>query len=177
MLFDIDFDVASGNAKAVTTPPDTYHEIQRFIYNEARLLDERKWDDWLALWTEDGMYWIPQQPGQASPYDHISLCWDNKMLRELRMRTLTNARNWAQQPITHTSRVVGSVMIDGTDSEGYLVVRSAFHLTEWRKGDARQLAGSYIHKLASTDDGWRIRLKQVNLVNCNDTHGAIQVYI
>lgn len=177
MLFDTDFDVNSDNVKTVTTPSETYNQVQQFLYHEARLLDERKWDEWLALWTEDGMYWIPQKHGQENPYDHISLCWDNKMLRETRMRTLNSPRNWAQQPITHTSRVVGSVMIDGTDSEGYLVVRSAFHLTEWRKGDQRHLAGSYIHKLASTDDGWRIRLKQVNLVNCEATLGSIQVYI
>lgn len=177
MLFDIDFDVSTENAKPLTIPAETWHQVQQFIYQEARLLDERRWQDWLDLWTDEGMYWIPQEHGQASPFDHISLCWDNKMLRELRMRTLENQRNWAQQPITHTSRVLGNVMIDGTDADGFLIVRSAFQLTEWRKDQARQMAGSYIHKLAATGDSWKIHLKQVNLVNCSDVHSAIQVYI
>jgi len=177
MLFDIDFDVATDSVKPVNTPMETWHQVQQFIFHEARLLDERRWQEWLDLWTDDGMYWIPQEHGQTSPYDHISLCWENKILREMRIRTLTNERNWAQQPVTHSSRVIGNVMIDGTDSEGYLVVRSAFHLTESRKDETRYVAGSYIHKLASTDGGWRIRLKQVNLVNCDGTHKSIQAHI
>src|SRR5690606_688641 len=90
MLFDIDFDVSTDQKKAIAVPLETYHRVQQFIYNEARLLDERQWRSWLDLWTEDGMYWIPQQHNQPSPYDHISLCWDNGMLRELRIRTLQN---------------------------------------------------------------------------------------
>ncbi|HLU19752.1 MAG TPA: aromatic-ring-hydroxylating dioxygenase subunit beta [Pusillimonas sp.] len=177
MLFDIDLDVSAVPAKDVTVPLETYHRIQQFIYHEARLLDERQWQAWLDLWTDDGMYWIPQQHDQNSPFDHISLCWDNGMLRELRLRTLDHPRNWAQQPITHATRVVGNVMVDGTDPDGCLIVRSAFHMTEWRKDQPRHMAGSYIHKLVTHEDSWRIRLKQVNLVNCDAVHSAIQVYI
>ncbi|HUH87415.1 MAG TPA: aromatic-ring-hydroxylating dioxygenase subunit beta [Pusillimonas sp.] len=177
MLFDIDFDVSTTKSKDVTVPLETYHGVQQFIYREARLLDERQWQPWLDLWTDDGMYWIPQQQGQTSPYDHISLCWENAMLRELRLRTLDNPRNWAQQPKTHATRVVGNVMIDGADGDGCLIVRSAFHMTEWRKDTLRHMAGNYIHKLVAHEDSWRIRLKQVNLVNCDAVHGAIQVYL
>lgn len=176
MLFDIDFDVSTDSKTDITVPLETYHRIQQFIYHEARLLDERQWQPWLDLWADDGMYWIPQQHGQPSPYDHISLCWENHMLRELRLRTLENPRNWAQQPITRSSRVVSNIMIDGTDADGCLIVRSAFHMTEWRKDDLRHMAGSYIHKLITHEEGWRIRLKQVNLVNCDAVQGAIQVY-
>jgi len=68
-------------------------------------------------------------------------------------------------------------MVDGTDADGCLVVRSAFHMTEWRRGDPRHLAGSYVHKLVAAGDSWLIRLKQVNLVNCSDVHSAIQVFL
>ena len=30
-----------------------------FIAREAALLDEGQFDDWLALFTEDGHYWVP----------------------------------------------------------------------------------------------------------------------
>lgn len=177
MLFDLDFDVAVENLQTVAVPLETYHRIQQFIYHEARLLDERRWDDWLALWTEEGMYWIPQAHDQASPYDHISLCWDNKMLRELRMRTLEDPRNWAQQPVTRSSRVIGNVTIEGADADGFLVVRSVFHMMDWRKSEPRHMAGSYIHKLATVGDSWQIRMKKVNLINRDDAHSSIQVYI
>lgn len=35
------------------------HEVEQFLYHEARLLDERKFDDWLALLTDDVHYWMP----------------------------------------------------------------------------------------------------------------------
>ena len=35
------------------------HEVEQFLYHEARLLDERKFDDWLALLTDDIHYWMP----------------------------------------------------------------------------------------------------------------------
>ncbi|MGG2041228.1 aromatic-ring-hydroxylating dioxygenase subunit beta [Burkholderia gladioli] len=49
--------------------------MEQFLYREARLLDTRAFDAWLELWTPDGMYWLPHEPGQASPHDHISLFW------------------------------------------------------------------------------------------------------
>ena len=43
------------------------HELEAFVLREARLLDERRFADWLALFAEDGVYWVPTLPGQASP--------------------------------------------------------------------------------------------------------------
>ena len=157
MLFDLDFDVSIDNLRAVDATLDTYHRLQQFLYREARLLDERRWAEWLACWTEDGMYWIPREHGQVSPYDHISLAWEDKMLREVRVRRLENVRNWSQQPVTRSTRTIGNVSIEGVDPAGNLVVRSVFQMTEWRKTRPRQLAGCNIHKLAAEGDSWRIR--------------------
>ncbi|HBP77531.1 MAG TPA: benzoate 1,2-dioxygenase small subunit, partial [Halomonas sp.] len=37
----------------------SYHDIQAFLYREARLLDDREWDDWLALYHKDALFWMP----------------------------------------------------------------------------------------------------------------------
>ncbi len=178
MLFDIDFDVSVDQVTPVNLSLEAIREVEQFIYHEARLLDERRWQEWLDLWTEEGMYWIPHSYDQDSPYEHISLCWENKLLRELRIRRLENHRNWSQQPITQSGRVLGNLMIDGTDPEGYLVVRSSFHAMEWRGKDPVYRVGSLIHKLqAQEGGGWKLRMKQVNLVDRDAVHGAIQVYI
>ena len=73
MLLDLEFDVSTANLAPADVPAEAYHRIAQFLYREARLLDERRYDDWQSLWTDDGMYWMPREPGQASPYDHISL--------------------------------------------------------------------------------------------------------
>lgn len=177
MLFDIEFDVSVDDLQPVSLTAERKEALNQFLYFEARLLDERRWDEWLALWTDDGMYWVPQSFEQTSPYDHISLFWENKMLRELRMRRLENARNWSQQPPTQASRLLGNISIEGQDQQGYLVVRANFQSVESRAGQQRVLAGSYIYKLASTADSWKLYLKQVNLINREDVHSNLEVHV
>ncbi|WP_459616838.1 aromatic-ring-hydroxylating dioxygenase subunit beta [Bordetella sp. 2513F-2] len=177
MLLELDFDVSTDKLQPADVPAETWHGVAQFLYREARLLDERRHAEWLALWTDDGMYWMPHHPGQSSPYDHVSLFWEDRMLREVRIRRLEHPRNWSQQPPTRSARLVGGVSIEGLDRAGNLVVHSAFQLTEWRKGRARQLAGRYTHKLAAEGAGWRIRMKRVDLVNSEDAHEALESYV
>lgn len=177
MLFDIDFDVSVDNVTPIDLSLEQQEKIKQFIYAEARLLDERQWEQWLALWTEDGMYWVPHSFDQQGPYDHISLFWENKMLRELRMKRLENARNWSQQPPTRSSRLISNVTVAGTDEQGYLVVQANFQVLEWRKAEQRLLGGSYIYKLKAHQDSWQLYLKQVNLVNREDVHSSLEIHL
>ena len=100
-----DFDVATDNLKPADVPAEAYHRIAQFLYREARLLDEHAAADWHALWTEDGMYWMPRVPGQKSPYDHVSLFWEDRMLRDVRIRWSihANCRNSRRR----SARLVG----------------------------------------------------------------------
>src|ERR1700733_3800503 len=43
----------------IEVSPDTQHEIEQFLFFEARLLDEWRWRDWYNLLTEDIHYWMP----------------------------------------------------------------------------------------------------------------------
>jgi ethylbenzene dioxygenase beta subunit len=177
MLFDRSFDLSTSAVTPVQVTGALQIEIEQFMYREARLLDTRDFDGWLTLWAPGGMYWIPREPDQANPYDYISLFWEDDTLREVRVRRLTNARNWSQQPVTRTARVVGNVMIDGMDAVGRLIVHSTFHLTEWRK-EQRQLAGRITYKLESDGTGGRrIFLKRVDLVNCGDVFGNLEIFV
>ena len=53
-------------------PPDI-KSIEQFLYHEARLLDEQRWEEWNALYPEDAEYWVPATPGQPDPHNHVSL--------------------------------------------------------------------------------------------------------
>jgi hypothetical protein len=44
---------------------------ERFLLHEARLLDEARFDDWLALFTPDAWYWVPSAPDQDNPHDTV----------------------------------------------------------------------------------------------------------
>lgn len=176
-LLDRTFDISTTPVSGVELTPEAQRRVEQFLFHEARLLDERRFDDWLALWTPEGRYWVPRFHEQANPFEQISLFWEDKMLREVRVRRITNPRNWSQQPPTRSAHVIGNISVEGVDAAGRLIVRSSFQLTEWRH-EQRQLAGSMFHKLEATGEGsWKIALKRVNLVNCESVFGNLEVFI
>ncbi|GAB7528237.1 aromatic-ring-hydroxylating dioxygenase subunit beta [Pseudomonas sp. 3A(2025)] len=177
MLLDRTFDVSTHDLTPAQVPAETLRQLEHFLYQEARLLDERRFWEWDQLFTDSGMYWVPQKHGQVDPFDHISLFWENRMLREVRIRRVENVRNWSQQPVTRTAHLVGNVMVEGLDRQGLLVVSATFQVSEWRL-DQRQLAGRYTYKLATQDNGeWKIQLKRVDLINCNDVFANLEVFV
>ena len=176
-LLDRTFDVSIMPVAGAELPAETERAVEKFLFKEARLLDDRRLADWLALWDDDGRYWVPRFNNQADPFEQISLFWEDRMLRETRVLRVEDPRNWSQQPKTRASHLIGNVTIEGIDQAGHLIVRSSLHYTEWR-GEQRHLAGTVHHKLVATDDGsWRIRLKRVDLVNCDSVFGNLEVFI
>src|SRR6476660_3650712 len=85
------------------------NRCERFLQHEARLLDEGKFDDWLALFTPDGCYWVPSEPDQENPHDMVSLIYDDRRLLETRVRRLASPRIYSQEPRSRTSRIVSNV--------------------------------------------------------------------
>jgi len=142
------------------------HRCQLFLEHEARLLDEAKFDDWLALFTADAWYWVPSEPGQANPHDTVSLIYDDRRLLETRIRRLASPRMYSQEPRSRTSRLVGQVTVE--DAEGRAAtVRSKFLMIEYRREQQRLFAGTAWHRLVQIDGAIRIAWKRVDLVNCD----------
>lgn len=176
-LLDRTFDVSITPTATVQLPHDTLRALESYLFQEARLLDDWRLDEWLALWDEDGRYWIPRFEAQADPFESISLFWEDKMLRETRVRRINNPRNWSQQPRTRSSHLVGNITVEGVDAEGHLIVRSNVVFTEFRS-EQRPLAGTVHHKLRAVEGGgWRIRMKRIDLVNCESVFGNLEVFI
>lgn len=153
--------------------------VEAFLHREAHLLDEARFDEWNELFTADGMYWMPLTFDQPDPVHHASLFYENAMMREVRIRRLREQHAWSQQPRTHTSRVVGNVLVESSSEPGApLIVRSTFHLMEWRKGrDLRLLGGSYHHRLEESGDGWRIKLKRVELISRDGVQDPLEIFV
>jgi len=176
-LLDRTFDVGTTPVASVSPTLEQLRDIEQYVFHEARLLDERRFDEWLALWAADGRYWVPRHHGQRDPFEQISLFWEDGMLRETRVRRITNDRNWSQQPPTRTVHVVSNVQVDGLDAEGRLIVSSAVQISEYRL-EPRQLGARVVHKLEAQPDGqWRIHLKRTNLVNVDAVFTNLEVFL
>ena len=149
-------------------------EIESFLIAEARLLDERRWDDWLALFTEDGWYWVPLEEGQANPREVVSLIYDDRRLLETRVRRLAEAALHAQTPVSRSSRIVANVTVEAEDGDE-VTVRAKFEMVESRRDVRRVFAGTTWHRLLRAGDDFRIRWKRVDLVDCDAVHDGISV--
>jgi 3-phenylpropionate/cinnamic acid dioxygenase small subunit len=145
-------------------------ELQAFVLQEARLLDERRFADWLELFAEDGVYWVPTRPDQRSPQEALSLFYEPRALLAMRVARLERPEMHVQAPPSRTLHHVSGIELIG-DFE----VRSSLVVAEWRAGDTRWFAGRVTHSLRRDSRGLRIVLKRVDLIDSEAPHRAIAV--
>ena len=141
-------------------------ECESFLVHEARLLDEARFDEWLALFTDQAHSWVPSEPKQQSPLDTVSLMYDDRRLLETRVRRLSSPRIYSQEPRSRTSRIVTNVTEEGANG-GETLVRSKFTIVEYRREEQRLFAGTYFHTLVGSGRNIRIAFKRIDLVNCD----------
>ena len=146
------------------------NELEAFVLHEARLLDERLFADWLALFAEDGVYWVPTLPGQRSPEEALSLIYEPRALLALRVERLQRADVHVQTPASRTVHHVSAIELVAD-----LEVRSALVVAEWRAGETRWFAGRVLHRLRREAQGLRIVLKRVDLIDSEAAHRALAV--
>ena len=89
--------------------------LEDFIIHEARLLDARRFRDWMELFAEDGTYWVPAVPDQKSPFDQASLFYDDRELMKTRVERLEHPRIHVQTPPSRTAHLVGNIVVEEAD--------------------------------------------------------------
>ena len=144
-----------------------HHQIETFLYREARLMDEHAYDEWLALWTDDALYWVPCNRDDSDPMREVSIIYDNRARLEDRIMRLKSGAIYAQEPKSRLRRVVANVEIEEGEN-GAVIVYSNFNLTELRRGKQDTFAGRTIHRLRPEGGSFKIAYKKVLLVNNNE---------
>lgn len=156
----------------------TRQDLIDFVVREARLLDDKRYDEWNALFADDAMYWVPATPDQPDGDQHVSHLYEDKLLRELRIERLKSPRAFSQQPPTRSHHLLQTPSVERFDAaaDAY-VVRSEFHYTESQGDELQFYVGTCWHHLALRDGALRITLKRVNLLNCDAALPAVQLFI
>lgn len=145
---------------------DTLGAIERLLYRQADLLDAKRWQDFIGLFADDGIYWMPASPEQTTGDGVPSIFWEDRDLMTVRMKRILHPRAWSQKTAWGTNHVVSNVVVENQDPRtGDVIARSRFHMMEFRNDVSRHFAGSYIHHLKRTKDGYRIKLQRVDMVN------------
>ena len=145
-----------------------HEEVTAFLYEEARLADEARYAEWLALWTDDAVYWVPAttNPG-ADPERHISHIYDNRARLETRIRLLQTGVRYSQEPASAMRRLISNVEIAPAEG-GELLVGANFILGEFSvqaKHEMHWWIGRTTHRLRRVGGALRMARKTVVLVN------------
>jgi benzoate/toluate 1,2-dioxygenase beta subunit len=148
-------------------------QIQKFLYGEARLMDEHRYSDWLALWDDDGIYWVPCNSEGTDPENEVAIIYDNYSRLTDRIARFESGTVMAQNPKTKMRRVLSNIEI-GEASEREATVVSNFLLIEVRQLQQIIWAGQSTHRLRMTADGFKIGFKKVVLVNNDQELPAMQ---
>ncbi len=149
----------------------TPQEAEGFLYREARLLDQRHFEEWLDLFTKDGIYWIPIVD-DTDPEQEPSILYDDSALRAQRIFQLLHQPHYAQMPPSRTVHVISNVEVENGDREGDALVRCTLVVVEIRPGHSQQFglgkqnsfAGHCEYRLRD-ERGWHIALKKVLLID------------
>ena len=151
--------------------PIDYAAIQQFLYREARLLDQLRYDDWLALFADDGTYWMPAVRSQTDPVNVPSIIYENKDLLKMRVRRLADDRTYQSAPRPYTTHLVSNVLVEDL-SQGEIVAHSALMVHEFRDEQRRLFSGLCTHVLRNTPEGMKIASKRIELTDCDGLHTA-----
>ncbi len=145
--------------------PVVRERCRSVLEREARLLDQGRFEDWLALYAPRCAYWVPATPAAADPRREVTVSFDDRRRLEDRIYRLRTGSAWSQAPASRTVRLVSNVEVF-ENASGYLT-RSNFLIAEFRAGETRMLAGWSGHRLAQHAGQWLIEVKQVNLIDCD----------
>jgi ethylbenzene dioxygenase beta subunit len=112
---------------------DLVFEIEQFLYLEARLLCEERYEEWLGLMTEDIRYWMPgiqaryrkdRRPRYAA--DRMAHFDDDLLNMRRRVTRFKQDTAWGEDPPTRISHSITNVEVELTDNEAEYVVYSNF---------------------------------------------------
>ena len=148
------------------------------MYREARLIDEKRLDEWYELFTEDALYWMPLVRGQTDPHSHTSLFCEDRFLLKVRIERLKNPLSHSQQQPSFCQHVLQRPELVGRDDDaGEYAMRTPFIYLETRLDEQFALGGVAHHDLRLEDGGLKIAVKRIELLNRDAALPSIQLFL
>jgi benzoate/toluate 1,2-dioxygenase beta subunit len=153
---------------------DLWYRVQAFLFQEARLLDERRFGEWLELYAPDAEYWVPSAWQQQSAKDHVSLFYETVQLLRMRVDRLENELSPLDTPKSRVNHFLSNVTVeDGAE----LTARAHLLYCEYRREEQRWFAGRSSWRLRPEGTSFRIAAKRVDLLNADQDGGHLRFTI
>jgi biphenyl 2,3-dioxygenase beta subunit len=152
---------------------DVWHEINDFLIHEARLLDDRSFNEWLDLFTDDVVYWMPDRYNALNmihPADGVSkpgelaLFEETKHTLHTRVARLATGLAWAEVPPSRTRHLISNVQVEPNATESEVQVRSNFLIYRTQLEHSQDLfVGTRDDVLRKVDGMWKIARRTILL--------------
>ena len=151
------------------------------LYQEAACLDERRWADWLALYTEDAEYWIPAWDDAGRPTDdprsQLSLVYYNSRAGlEDRVWRIESGTTIASVPMPRTCHQVSNIRItDVVDGQPHVSANWHVHMYRPERQRASGYFGFYTYVLRPEQTQLKIAKKKIILLN-DEIESVLDIY-
>ncbi len=139
-------------------------EIEDFIYHEARLCDEQRGDEWLQLWSDDALYWVPANRDDIDPTREVSFIYDDRRSIGDRVDRLKQGLAFAQDPASRMRRMLSNIEVD-EEENGDLTVQANFMVIELRRRQQNTWAGRMMYRLRRENGDLKMAVKKIMLIN------------
>jgi benzoate/toluate 1,2-dioxygenase beta subunit len=141
--------------------------FRALLEREARLLDQLRFDEWLAMYAPECIYWVPGTPEAGDPRREIAISFDDRRRMEDRIYRLRTGYAWSQAPKSRTVRMISNVEVFAAGGADARMVRSNYLISEFRVDGTRYLSGWCGHRFVAAGERWQIEVRQVNLIDCD----------
>ena len=142
------------------------------VAREAQYLDQQRWQDWLALYAEDAVLWVPTWKNESEladdPMTELSFMYlEGRAFLEERVQRVVSGRAVSLVPIPRTAHIVGGCLAHSDDEGATVTVESAWssHVHLHKDAGLVSYAGRYQHLLRRDGDDYRIARKKIILTN------------
>jgi 3-phenylpropionate/cinnamic acid dioxygenase small subunit len=140
-------------------------EIEQFMYREARILDERRFPEWLELLTEDLHYWMP---GRSTRYPKesraLSILDETKDSLSRRIERLNTGMAWAEDPPSRTRHIITNIEVEEVEADSQLKVYSNFIMYRTRAETEQDFyVGRREDVLRKENGDWKIAYRKIVL--------------
>ncbi|MFN0000184.1 MAG: aromatic-ring-hydroxylating dioxygenase subunit beta [Burkholderiaceae bacterium] len=140
-------------------------EVEQFLYRQSAMLDNKRWQDYIDLFSEDGLYWMPPAAHYTTWLGQPAIFVEDPDFMTVRMKRIQHPRAWSQVAEWATNHVVSNVEIEKVDANGDIHVLSRFHMMELRRDNVRHFGGTYRHTLVKKGGSFAIKMQRVDLFN------------
>ena len=159
---------------------DLKRDVTELIQWEATLLDRRRWDDWIDLFTEDAVYWVPswanEEETTSDPETQLNLIYlrDRGGLED-RVFRIESRDSYASLPLDRTVHVVGNILVEKASGDEISAVANCL-IHSYGKHGAQTRASLYDFTLRRLGDGTlKISRKKITFID-DRLEGPIDVY-